>query len=161
MIAIKLNTTKDYDEYFFIDGDDFEKVMKYTWNASRRKHGAVYIKHDTWKNNIRGVISLHRHIMDCPDDLVVDHIDGNPLNNCKSNLRICTRRQNLFNSKKLKGSKNKYRGVRKDHNRFQAYIKHEDKQLNLGSFLTEEEAALKYNEVALKLRGEFAVLNVF
>jgi len=162
MIAIKLNSPKNGELFFFIDGSDFEKVNKLTWNTHKMQNNKFYVKHDFWEKNIRSSMYLHRYIMDCPDEMVVDHIDGNPLNNCRSNLRICTRRQNLFNSKKLKGSKNKYRGVRKDHNRFHAYIKGDnEKQLYLGSFLTEEEAALKYNEVALRLRGEFAVLSVF
>ena len=73
-----------------IDPEDFEKVSGYRWFAIK-KRGYVVAK----KNSKR--IWLHRLIMNPPQGLVVDHINGNPLDNRKSNLKICSIRENNKN----------------------------------------------------------------
>ena len=72
-----------------IDLEDIDIVEKYKWHL---KHGYVCSTTDR--------IRLHRYVMNCPDDMVVDHINGNKLDNRKSNLRICTIQQNSWNHKK-------------------------------------------------------------
>lgn len=89
----------------------------------------------------------------------MDHIDGNGLNCCKSNLRICTQSQNNANSrtKKLKGFKGTIRG--KGDRKWYAMITKDYVRYHLGGFQTEEEAARAYDAAAKKLFGEFARLN--
>jgi len=104
--------------------------------------------------------AMHRFIMKPPDDLVVDHIDGNGLNNTRANLRICTYQQNIFNRKGW-GKDSKYKGVSWDKRskKWRAKIRYNSKDKHLGVFEDEIEAAKEYDKEAAKLFGEFAYLN--
>lgn len=110
---------------------------------------------------------VHRTIMDAPRGSFVDHINGNKLDNRASNLRICTKSQNGMNKGvdsdfKLMGSI--FKGVtyskRPLNKKWRANIKVNQKQINIGYFLTEIEAAAAYNDAAKKYHKEFAYLNV-
>jgi hypothetical protein len=98
--------------------------------------------------------------MNPPPGLVVDHIDGNGLNNTRVNLRICTSAQNICNSKG-RSKTSKYKGVtrRKMSNKWFAQIKFNRKHIDIGRFDNEIEAAKAYDNVARKLFKEFAYLN--
>jgi hypothetical protein len=96
--------------------------------------------------------------MDCPEGLHVDHIDGNPLNNVRSNLRLCTNQQNLRNMRS-KGGSSKFKGVSKLGRRYVARIMVDGKDVRRKSFYCEVEAAVQYDEWASELFGEFAWLN--
>ncbi len=91
----------------------------------------------------------------------IDHIDGNKLNNHISNLRAANQSENIANSKSRKNSTSKYKGVSKTRSgsNWIARIAKDGKQIWLGSFLNEKEAAKAYNEAAIKYFGEFAYLN--
>ncbi len=91
----------------------------------------------------------------------IDHIDGNKLNNHISNLRAANQSENIANSKSRKNSTSKYKGVSKTKSgsNWIARIAKDGKQIWLGSFLNEKEAAKAYNEAAIKYFGEFAYLN--
>lgn len=106
---------------------------------------------------------LHRIILnlDIGDKLHVDHIDGDSLNNCKSNLRICTHQQNRCNSKISSNNSSGYKGVDFLKNRgvYRARIKYKYKEHHLGCFDSAWDAAEAYNKAARKYFGEFANLN--
>jgi len=87
----------------------------------------------------------------------VDHIDGDPLNNCLSNLRWCTRAENNRNVGKRITNTSGYTGVsfHKASGKWQAYIYVNGKNKHLGLFHTKEEAAAVYEEAAKELHGEF------
>jgi hypothetical protein len=106
-------------------------------------------------------ILLHRLISGAPQGVIVDHIDGDRLNNRRENLRLCGNAENLRNRKTPKNNKTGYKGVSRDarRNKYQAIIKAENKKHYLGSFDTPEKAALAYNAAAIRLHGEFARLN--
>lgn len=93
-------------------------------------------------------------------DHQIDHIDGNKLNNCISNLRACDYFGNAQNvGKTARPSKSKYKGVDFHRGRWRARIRPGDgSRLDLGYFATEEEAAAAYAEAAAKFHGEFARL---
>ena len=92
--------------------------------------------------------------------MVVDHIDGNGLNNRRSSLRICTHRQNMWNSRP-RGKGSKYKGVcwDKSRKRWIVVVRRGDLHIHLGRFDDEVEAARAYDRKAFELFGEFAYLN--
>lgn len=114
--------------------------------------------------NKTGLLPMHRLILDTPADMQVDHIDGNKLNNVTTNLRIATNHQNQFNKPKQAKSNmtSPYKGVtyRKNGHCWQGRIRVNGKNINLGYFDTELEAALAYNKAASLYHGEFACLNI-
>ncbi len=140
---------------FTADYDDEEIVKKYTWRLDTK--GYVYTRApDSPKR-----ISFHRLVMGNPEGLKVDHLDGNPLNNKKENLRICTQQQNVMNRIANKNSTSKYKGVSwlSKPGRWAAQIGINGKNILLGTFNCEKTAAIAYNEAAKKYHGEFARLN--
>lgn len=99
---------------------------------------------------------LHRLIMK-PKDEIVDHINGDRLDNRKENLRLVTNQQNQFNQHNDGRGSNPRKGVsyRKDRKKWRAYINIDEKQINLGMFLTEEEAIKAREEAEIKYFGEY------
>ena len=108
--------------------------------------------------------SLHTLIMNTPKGMVVDHINGNPLDNRKCNLRICTNAENSRNNTLWKTSSIGLKGVQSakangSAQPYRARIKYNYKEIQLGTFVTKEEAGIAYDKKALELFGEFASLN--
>lgn len=122
------NTVRVYDckgTYALIDIEDLEKVKPYYWGSYN----------SYFKGSINGKgIWLHRFIMNCPEGLVVDHLNGDPKDNRKCNLRICTQADNMQN-KRVKGC-----SFNKAKQKWEAYIGVNYKRIYLGSFLTEQGA---------------------
>ena len=103
---------------------------------------------------------MHRLLMGFPVEIHVDHINGDKLDNRRVNLRLCTRSENAKNSKKPIVNSSGYKGVFKvSPNRWQAKIKSNGIQINLGSFSNKIDAAKAYNVGAIKYHGEFARIN--
>lgn len=136
-----------------VDDDDFEKLNKIKWQ-SLVKSNTIYAC-----NNIG---RMHRIIMDAKKGEIIDHLDGNGLNNQKSNLRNCTFQENMRN--KRTWGKIKYNGVsfnKKTKNfPFRCRITINKKSIHLGYFKTAELAAKEYNKNALLYFGEYAKLNI-
>lgn len=103
-------------------------------------------------------VYLHRLIMGEPRGKKVDHINGNGLDNRRSNLRVTTHKLNLANQRAQLGRSSKYKGVawNKRSQRWEAYIKVDGRKYNLGLFATEKAAANAYDLAALEAWGEFA-----
>ncbi len=110
------------------------------------------------------VVRLHRAVMDPPADLEIDHIDRDPHNNRRSNLRLATRAQNMANLGP-QGGISGYKGVywkkesRKNRGGWYAQIEHEGKTYGRGTFANVHLAALAYNQMAREMKDEFAYLN--
>lgn len=140
-----------------IDERDIKKIPNYAINLNGWGYPCITFR----EKNKRITKSLHQIIMgEIPKGMVIDHIDGNPLNNQKSNLRICTPQQNQFNQRKTRGV-SKYKGVSwyKNYKKWMAKIKFNGRTYNLGYFNTEIQAAKAYDEKAKEIFGEFANLN--
>ena len=106
---------------------------------------------------------FHRVIMKAPKHLWVDHINNDPTDNRKCNLRLIEPRKNMWNRKKCsKRTSSKYIGVsfEKQTQMWRATAMFKDKYKNLGRYRTENEAALAYNEFIQKNRDEHAKLNI-
>jgi hypothetical protein len=142
-----------------VDDEDYEKVVSRKWNVTKCGK-SIYVK-----TTCPPKVYLHRFVLGVTDSKVlVDHRDGDGLNNQRSNIRIATRSQN--NSNRRGSGYSKYLGVffrNEPHKNYTklwyAKIKKGDIVKNLGTFKTQEEAALAYNKAATELHGEFANLN--
>jgi len=144
-----------------IDREDLEGISKFKWQSQRTSKNFVYagasIKQEdgNWKR-----ISLHRFILNVPKNSVIDHINGDQLDNRKANLRICGQSLNRLNS--IGSGKSKYKGVqlRDRLTPWRASIKLSNgKYKHLGSYKTEIEAALAYNKAAKIEYGNRVLLN--
>lgn len=116
-------------------------------------------------SGILKVESLHRLILRPPPGMVVDHINFNGLDNQRKNLRLATVHQNVMHRRKQKGdhSSSRYQGVAKNNSSllpWRAYIHFFGRQIYLGCYLTEEDAAAARDKAATIYFGEFAHLNL-
>lgn len=104
---------------------------------------------------------LHRLIMNAPDGMAVDHINGDITDNRKSNLRICVNSENLRNRGAQRNNKSGYKGVswHKPTGKWVAMICINKKRKYLGVFINKKDAAIAYNEASIKYHGEFAYIN--
>lgn len=146
-----------------VDDEDFD-ILNSSTSWSVNAHGYAQ-RHIVVSKNIYTKVKMHREVLNLNinDGFIVDHIDGNKLNNQKSNLRICASdSNNKWNRPKYKTSTptSKYKGVSKRGGSIRARIKVFNKDISLGSFETEELAAEAYNEAAIKYFGQYANLNV-
>jgi len=146
------------NNYFTIDKKNINTVKVYYWFLS--SNGYVIAKKPKYHKNKEETILLHRYIKNIFNKkCLIDHINGNKLNNLEINLRVATRQQNAVNSKLSKNNTCGYRGVRSIKNKYGAYIKYNYKQIHLGSFSDIKDAAIAYNNKAIELFGKFATLN--
>lgn len=153
---VTLKTTNGYE--FIVDDDWAEDVAEVKWYCDKKTRYIYARNFDLDKR--RSKQYLHRIISGALISEVVDHADGNPLNNCRSNLRICTKKENCKNMSKHVDNTSGYKGVYKSHGtRWYAKIRSNGKTINLGYFSNREDAALAYNAGAIKYHGEFAKLN--
>lgn len=146
-----------------IDAEDWNRIKHITWGygyGCAKKTGYPQYVGGRPKNSSQ--VLLHRFIMDTPQGLHTDHINGNHLDNRKSNLRICTPAQNAMNSRKHIIQSSKYKGVSwyKRDKCWRAYVNLGQRQIHIGYFTTEIEAAKAYNKKAKEVHKEFAYLNV-
>lgn len=140
-----------------VDNDKFEFLNKKKWYCNN----TGYACRDFTIKGKRGRVMMHRLVLKVEKkNLIVDHINRNPLDNRVANLRVCNKSQNAANSAKHKGI-SKYKGVSwsSKRNKWEAYITVNCKRIHLGRFKEEAEAGKKYNEYAKIYFGEFAFLN--
>lgn len=123
----------------------------------------IYAYRSYRRNGRQHRVSMHRFILDAPPDRDVDHINHNGIDNRRSNLRICTTRQNCHNSRPVKKKRCAYKGVqvwvRAGRLRYRSVIHIGGKGYEIGAYHTAEEAAIVYNVAAQLCFGEFAYLN--
>lgn len=138
--------------YFaWVDEEDYTKIYRYGWCIGSR-HGKVLDVHAKMNNK---TVKLHRHLMGCKsgDEKIVDHIDRDPLNNCKTNLRVATYSINNRSVTKKANTSSQFPGVcwNKRSRKWRANIKINRRNKFLGNFVIEEMAAKVYRDAALKV----------
>ncbi len=143
-----------------IDLSDAQKVSKHKWCALTTNTKA-YAQRRAPRAEGGGIILLHRFLMNPPDGLEVDHIDGDGLNNRRANLRIVRHCDNQKNQLLSSANTSGYKGVTfdKQTGKWRAQIKHNGRRQPLGRFAVKEDAARAYDMAARRLFGEFARLN--
>jgi len=139
-----------------IDVNDMELVGEYRWCASRRYgEDSFNVYANCRTGGKKRMISIHRHIMNYPKGLEVDHIYHNPLDNRRDQLRIVTHRENHLNRRAYVNAASKYIGVtwcNRDR-RWKCKLKYKGKTLWLGRHDTEIEAAIAYANKHIELYG--------
>jgi hypothetical protein len=128
---------KDSTVEFRISTGDLGRVMMASsWNILKKPEGTLYVQGRRQGSQSR--VLLHRYIMEPSSDMVVDHIDRNPLNNTRDNLRVVTQ----FDNMKNRGVSNRtgHSGIYLENGRYVAKIGVNNKSLYLGMFKTLEEA---------------------
>jgi hypothetical protein len=143
-----------------VDNDMYDYLNQFKWHAVKQS-GKFYARRHIKSSNPNIKILIHRDVMKPEKGFVIDHIDGNTLNNQKDNLRICTHAQNIRNSKININNTSGFKGVywNKQSAKWYAFIRFNNKRIHLGVFFKLKDAAKSYNEGALKYHGEFANLN--
>lgn len=138
-------------EIVLVDEADFAWLSKRKW-AAAKSWGGIYAK---CGQPYAGHTRMHRAIMNAPAGMVVDHINGNTLDNRRENLRVCTHQQNMCNRKDNANRRvSKYRGViYQGPASWYAYLTHMGKRLRTGPHRTEIEAAAAFDKLAIELRG--------
>ncbi len=136
------------DKRVHIDECDFERVSQLSWT-----YDSGYVRSTTAPR-----VKIHRYILNSPQGKLVDHINGDTLDNRRCNLRVANQSQNQWNRKTNKNSKTGYKGVTLGARckRYRATIGHEGKRIDLGLYDTAEEAHQAYVNASNKLFGEYS-----
>ncbi|MFA7100704.1 MAG: HNH endonuclease [Bacilli bacterium] len=150
-------------QFALVDDEDFDYLSRWKWQAQKKHYGGFGACRRCACPLIKQYcrIYMHRQILSCPKGLEIDHKDLNPLNNQKSNLRICTGSQNCMNRLPRKNTSSKYKGVSwmKRNKKWIAYVCINRITIYLGIYNSESNAAKVYDKAAKKYHGEFARLN--
>lgn len=134
------------------DLEYFGLISLFRWNLHNRGYAVTTVNGKT--------ILMHRLIMGVDDpEIQVDHKYHNKLDNRRANIRVCTRSENRRNSRKLKESHSKYKGVYRDGKYWHTQIKVNGRIINLGRFHSELTAAKVYDTAARLHFQDFAFLN--
>lgn len=145
-----------------IDEEDFGLVSQYRWYINKSKIARKnnrYFRTQQLYNPKQYIILLHRLIMGCApgDGLFVDHINCDPFDNRKENLRICTPQQSAKNCRKYSTNTSGYKGVSwsKRDCKWAAQIAVDKKHIHLGFFTSKIDAYAAYCEASKKYHKEF------
>lgn len=145
-----------HGKFALVDDADFDWLNQWKWHVTAAGYAQRNVPK---KEGQRRHIYMHRLIMSAGNAILVDHVNHDTLDNQRTNLRVATHSQSLRNRRANVGGSSVFKGVRVCRNRWGALIHDGKKNIHLGQFLTQREAAQAYNEAAIKYHGEFACLN--
>lgn len=143
-----------------LDSVDVDLVSGFKWSAQKNR-GTQYaqstVNHESGRRNIM----MHRLIMSAPKGMQVDHINGDGLDNRRSNLRLVTNSQNSYNRGVAKNNVSGFKGVgfHKKSGKWQARIAVDRKRKHIGLYDTPEQAAEAYEAESKKLHGVYSWAN--
>jgi hypothetical protein len=144
--------------YALVNDEDFEKVNQHNWCATPKRYTWVACR-SVWYDGRNHMVYMHRVITGAVHGELVDHINGNGLDNQRHNLRICTKAQNNQNRRRAQSTNTSgYRGVfyEKNIRKWRAQISMDNKNIHLGVFTSKANAARVYKRASRALYGEFS-----
>lgn len=157
MKIIKTGIARSDAKYHYdaiVSDVDYPGLLEHKWYSS--PSGAV-------STHINGrKVQMHRLILNAPENMEVDHINGNRLDNRRENLRLCNSSQNKCNRGPRKDNKSGYKGVSWHEQRQKWTVRIKTpygKYLSLGLYNDKKEAAMAYNKASVEHHGEFAFIN--
>lgn len=154
MRTIPLN----HGQVAIVDDDDFDWLSQWKWHAKYSVHRRKWIAARGIRNHQnKAILLMHRQILNLTGSEQTDHINGDTLDNRRSNLRSCDASENCVNRRRRDASQ--FRGVFSRGERFRALFTFRGNKYYGGTHATAEEAARAYNELALRHCPEFAILN--
>jgi hypothetical protein len=144
-----------------LDKEDYYRCNNFNWYIGGHGGKLYAVRTVIGAEMEITTMRMNREIMKAPEDRVVDHRNGDSLDNRRDNLRIATQAENMQNRRKRKNTTSQYIGVwfAKEKKKWESRITQDGKKIYLGSFVNEIDAAKAYDEAAKKYRGEFAKLN--
>jgi len=166
-IEIGKRARKHKGYFALVDDSDYLDLVRHNWTAQHIPlTGGFYAYRWVATQDGRSRIYMHRQVMGVGSDKQVDHRNHQTLDNRRGNLRVATRTQNAQNRKARRGFASRYKGITRREmdsksRPWVTLIVHPTtkKQIRLGCFSTEEEAARAYDRAAVEHYGEFAHLN--
>lgn len=141
-----------------VDELDYPMLCRFKWHSHA---GYAYTGSRRVIEGRKPPAAMHRMILEVPDGMFVDHINGIPHDNRRENLRVVEHQENMFNMACHKDSTSTFKGVYWDkaRSKWGATICKDGKRKGIGRYDSEVEAALAYNKKAIELFGEHARLN--
>lgn len=140
--------------FAMIDAADVPLVEGRLWQATPDRFGKVYAARTDCVGGKKKTVKLHRLLLAADGD--VDHINGNSLDNRRSNLRVATRGENCANRKITARNTSGFKGVSRHRDKWRAAIRAKGTYKHLGYFNSPSAAHAAYVEAAQTLFGEFA-----
>ena len=155
---LKLGSVKYPGRHTLVDASDYEDLMQYSWYVHKEKNCASGERYVAEARVNGKYIHMSRYLMKAKPGQIVDHINRNPLDNRRANLRFVTRSQNRHNMLR-RHNKAGHKGIYKVLNLdlYTAEVSIKGKKYNLGYFKKKREAIKVYREFVTKRLKEFAV----
>jgi len=140
-----------------VDDEDFERLSRWKWHYDK----GYAVRMSSALLGRRKPILMHREILNTPEEMETDHVNGDGLDNRHENLRVCIHAENQHNSQKSRANTSGYKGVSfcKSHQKWCAFIGINGKVKFLGGFIDVLDAAYAYDNAARNLFGDFARTN--
>jgi hypothetical protein len=143
-------------KFTVVDPDVYWSLAVYKWSALKQ-HNTFYAVRSQGRRQIK----MHRLITNAPPWLLVDHANHNGLDNRRSNLRLCTQTENAANQRPRKDGSSQFKGAswNKRDKVWDVRLRYKGRNLYIGSFKSELEAARAYDAAARFYYGKFACVN--
>lgn len=161
---MRVPLTKGY--VALVDWEDVALVSAHSWHAHENRPGHVYAACGVMRDGRQVTVRMHRLLLRAEAGQIVDHINGNQLDNRRANLRLTDPTGNARNGgrKRTGDTQSRYKGVsrscRPRTKPWMAAITADNRRRTIGTYRTEEEAARAYDARAIELHGAFARTNV-
>lgn len=151
-------------QFALVDDEDFDRINSHKWCAALDRTTNSYYAARNSPRDADGKqhrILMHREIMNAKHGEQVDHINHDTLDQRRSNLRLCSNSQNHANQRMPSTNKSGFKGVSLDKptGKWKAQVRANGEKKYIGLYVTAIEAAIAYDDAALKYQGEYAYTN--